>query len=132
MGRTAYSIREIREQALAEGHLVDVTKEAREQGFLIPVAIDAKVHQMLTHLPEYGPRAISTLLDTALGAIHKEAERLGQDTVPALTPFTFGLSGERKVWCCFYLIVLPTQEGEWEALTINIDSDDSDESEGEV
>jgi hypothetical protein len=125
MKRRVFSIRG---QALREGRLVDITKEARKQGFLVPVAINAKVRKMLNHLPQHGARELLILLDTAQDAL-SEAVKLrdpGKEE-PSQVPFTLGLIGERGVWCYFHLIIFPTPDGEELALTIDVAGVDIDE-----
>jgi hypothetical protein len=41
-----------REQAIADGVLVDVTKMAKEAGFKWPVAITSELHTVISNIPE--------------------------------------------------------------------------------
>ncbi len=103
-----------RAQALADGVLVDVTEQARQTGFVCPVAITHAVHVMLESMPEavqgiqsYAGRLHDCLWMAFIGI--KRAPGGGSEL-----PYQFYLSTERAApqLITLKLVCGPGDEGE--------------------
>lgn len=91
-----------REQAIEDGVLVDVTRQAKETGILLPTVITEHVHQVLEDIPagsgqDYRGRLHDVLWMTYLKLKQIVTKRIRQEHVPTEVHVIID-AATRKLW----------------------------------